>query len=134
MPAGKARWPPTHALRACAHLCACLRATHMLRACVRACAPLRPQPRVAIRSWLVTLCSIGIFIHLCCYFMVSRAPYTSGLNLGAISVETDRRGFVPVNEKMEVRARGVQCAVCSVQCEREDGGARARGVQARVGK
>lgn len=26
----------------------------------------------------------------------------AGLNLGAISCETDRRGFVPVNEKMEV--------------------------------
>jgi dihydrolipoamide dehydrogenase len=31
-----------------------------------------------------------------------RAPYTSGLNLGSINVETDRRGFVPANERMEV--------------------------------
>ena len=32
-----------------------------------------------------------------------RAPYTNGLNLGAINAETDRRGFVPVNDKMQVR-------------------------------
>ena len=25
-----------------------------------------------------------------------------GLNLGAVSVETDRRGFIPVNDKMQV--------------------------------
>lgn len=31
-----------------------------------------------------------------------RAPYTDGLGLGAISVSTDRRGFVPVSDKMEV--------------------------------
>ncbi|CAL5225290.1 g8089 [Coccomyxa viridis] len=31
-----------------------------------------------------------------------RAPYTQGLNLAAIGAETDRRGFVPVNEQMEV--------------------------------
>ena len=31
-----------------------------------------------------------------------RAPYTDGLSLGAISVSTDRRGFVPVSDKMEV--------------------------------
>ncbi len=31
-----------------------------------------------------------------------RTPYTSGLGLAAINVETDRRGFVPVNEKMQV--------------------------------
>lgn len=31
-----------------------------------------------------------------------RAPYTDGLDLGAISVSTDRRGFVPVSDKMEV--------------------------------
>eukprot|EP00983_Pelagomonas_calceolata_P030536 958178-Pelagomonas_calceolata.AAC.2 len=30
------------------------------------------------------------------------SPYTNGLNLSAINTETDRRGFVPVNEKMEV--------------------------------
>lgn len=29
-------------------------------------------------------------------------PPSSGLNLGSIGVETDRRGFVPVSEKMEV--------------------------------
>lgn len=32
-----------------------------------------------------------------------RAPYTNGLNLPAIGSATDRRGFVPVNEKMQVR-------------------------------
>lgn len=31
-----------------------------------------------------------------------RAPYTTGLNLSAIGVQTDRRGFVPVSDKMEV--------------------------------
>lgn len=31
-----------------------------------------------------------------------RAPYTNGLNLPAVGVATDRRGFVPVNDKMEV--------------------------------
>lgn len=31
-----------------------------------------------------------------------RAPYTNGLGLGAINVSTDRRGFVPVTDKMEV--------------------------------
>jgi len=31
-----------------------------------------------------------------------RAPYTQGLNLAAVNAKTDRRGFVPVNEKMQV--------------------------------
>lgn len=31
-----------------------------------------------------------------------RAPYTTGLGLANVNVETDRRGFVPVTEKMEV--------------------------------
>jgi dihydrolipoamide dehydrogenase len=31
-----------------------------------------------------------------------RAPYTNGLGLKEINVETDRRGFVPVNDKMQV--------------------------------
>jgi len=31
-----------------------------------------------------------------------RAPYTAGLNLGALGVETDRRGFIPVDDKMNV--------------------------------
>lgn len=34
-----------------------------------------------------------------------RAPYTHGLGLDAIDVETDRRGFVPVTEKMQVWRR-----------------------------
>ncbi|GLC46147.1 hypothetical protein PLESTM_001832300 [Pleodorina starrii] len=37
-----------------------------------------------------------------CLVATGRAPYTSGLNLGAINSATDRRGFVPVNEKMQV--------------------------------
>jgi dihydrolipoamide dehydrogenase len=37
-----------------------------------------------------------------CLVATGRAPYTNGLNLGAIDVETDRRGFIPVNEKMQV--------------------------------
>ncbi|KAG2493716.1 hypothetical protein HYH03_008229 [Edaphochlamys debaryana] len=37
-----------------------------------------------------------------CMVATGRAPYTSGLNLGAIHSATDRRGFVPVNEKMQV--------------------------------
>tara|TARA_B100001142_G_scaffold183674_1_gene183051 strand:+ start:1421 stop:2776 length:1356 start_codon:yes stop_codon:yes gene_type:complete len=36
-----------------------------------------------------------------CLVATGRAPYTEGLNLEAISVET-QRGFVPVNEKMQV--------------------------------
>ncbi|KAK9843540.1 hypothetical protein WJX81_008027 [Elliptochloris bilobata] len=31
-----------------------------------------------------------------------RAPFTQGLNLAAVGAETDRRGFIPVNEKMQV--------------------------------
>ncbi|GFH27909.1 uncharacterized protein HaLaN_26301, partial [Haematococcus lacustris] len=34
-----------------------------------------------------------------------RAPFTAGLNLPAVGAETDRRGFVPVNEKMELLDR-----------------------------
>eukprot|EP00892_Ulva_mutabilis_P006293 jgi/Ulvmu1/4035/UM019_0012.1 len=37
-----------------------------------------------------------------------RAPFTDGLGLGAISVATDRRGFVPVTDKMEVLGEGGQ--------------------------
>ena len=37
-----------------------------------------------------------------CLVATGRAPYTNGLNLEAVDVETDRRGFVPVNEKMNV--------------------------------
>ena len=37
-----------------------------------------------------------------CLVATGRAPYTNGLNLAAIDVETDRRGFVPCNEKMQV--------------------------------
>lgn len=44
-----------------------------------------------------------------CLVATGRAPYTNGLNLGALGVQTDRRGFVPVNDKMEVRRP--DCAV-----------------------
>lgn len=37
-----------------------------------------------------------------CLVATGRAPYTAGLNLSAVNAETDRRGFVPVNDKMEV--------------------------------
>lgn len=37
-----------------------------------------------------------------CLVATGRAPYTDGLNLKAIDVETDRRGFIPVDEKMRV--------------------------------
>lgn len=37
-----------------------------------------------------------------CLVATGRAPYTNGLNLGSLGVATDRRGFVPVNDKMEV--------------------------------
>jgi pyruvate/2-oxoglutarate dehydrogenase complex dihydrolipoamide dehydrogenase (E3) component len=36
-----------------------------------------------------------------------RAPYTSGLGLDAIGAATDRRGFVPANDKMQARAAHV---------------------------
>ncbi|KAK9823539.1 hypothetical protein WJX72_003553 [[Myrmecia] bisecta] len=37
-----------------------------------------------------------------CLVATGRAPYTHGLNLAAVDAEVDRRGFVPVNEKMQV--------------------------------
>lgn len=37
-----------------------------------------------------------------CLVATGRAPYTNGLNLGSVNVETDRRGFIPVNDKMQV--------------------------------
>jgi dihydrolipoamide dehydrogenase len=37
-----------------------------------------------------------------CLVATGRAPYTAGLGLEAIGVEADRRGFVPVNERMQV--------------------------------
>lgn len=37
-----------------------------------------------------------------CLVATGRAPYTNGLNLGSVGVATDRRGFVPVNDKMQV--------------------------------
>lgn len=41
-----------------------------------------------------------------CLVATGRSPYTNGLNLGAVGAATDRRGFVPVNDKMQVRVRG----------------------------
>jgi len=40
-----------------------------------------------------------------CMVATGRAPYTQGLNLSAVGVEADRRGFVPVSDKMEVLDR-----------------------------
>jgi dihydrolipoamide dehydrogenase len=40
-----------------------------------------------------------------CLVATGRAPYTNGLNLGSLGVETDRRGFVPVNDKMQVTGK-----------------------------
>lgn len=37
-----------------------------------------------------------------CLVATGRAPYTQGLGLANVNVETDRRGFVPVSDKMEV--------------------------------
>lgn len=37
-----------------------------------------------------------------CLVATGRAPYTNGLALNSINVDTDRRGFVPTNEKMQV--------------------------------
>ncbi|KAL6766281.1 DLD2 [Auxenochlorella protothecoides x Auxenochlorella symbiontica] len=37
-----------------------------------------------------------------CLVATGRSPYTNGLNLGAVGAATDRRGFVPVNDKMQV--------------------------------
>jgi dihydrolipoamide dehydrogenase len=37
-----------------------------------------------------------------CMVATGRAPYTRGLGLANVNVETDRRGFIPVNEKMQV--------------------------------
>lgn len=51
-----------------------------------------------------------------CLVATGRAPYTSGLNLSAIGVATDRRGFVPVNEKMQVRLH-----TCVAMPEYEEG-------------
>ncbi|WPT14277.1 Dihydrolipoyl dehydrogenase 1 [Picochlorum sp. SENEW3] len=44
-----------------------------------------------------------------------RAPYTNGLGLKEINVETDRRGFVPVNEKMQVLDKNGK-AISNVFC------------------
>lgn len=37
-----------------------------------------------------------------CLVATGRSPYTNGLNLGSVGVATDRRGFVPVDDKMQV--------------------------------
>lgn len=37
-----------------------------------------------------------------CMVATGRAPFTQGLNLASVGAETDRRGFVPVSDKMEV--------------------------------
>ena len=37
-----------------------------------------------------------------CLVATGRVPFTQGLGLDRIGAETDRRGFVPVSDKMEV--------------------------------
>ena len=37
-----------------------------------------------------------------CLVATGRAPYTQGLNLAVLNAATDRRGFIPVSDKMEV--------------------------------
>lgn len=50
-----------------------------------------------------------------CLVATGRSPYTNGLNLPSVNVETDRRGFLPVNDKMQVLGkddkpvRGLYC-------------------------
>ena len=43
-----------------------------------------------------------MFNSNCTIFQWHSAPYTTGLNLSSIGSETDKRGFIPVNEKMQV--------------------------------
>ena len=45
-----------------------------------------------------------------------------GLNLGAVGAETDRRGFIPVNEKMQVLGKDGK-AVPHVYCIGDANGA-----------
>ena len=45
-----------------------------------------------------------------------------GLNLGAVGVETDRRGFIPVDEKMQVLGKDGK-AVPHVYCIGDANGA-----------
>lgn len=45
-----------------------------------------------------------------------------GLNLGAVNAETDRRGFVPVNERMQVLDKGGK-PLSSVWCIGDANGA-----------
>ncbi|NES70919.1 MAG: FAD-dependent oxidoreductase, partial [Okeania sp. SIO2D1] len=41
-----------------------------------------------------------------CLVATGRIPYTKNLGLDYVSVETDRRGFIPVNDKMAVLSSG----------------------------
>ncbi len=50
-----------------------------------------------------------------CFVATGRVPYTEGLGLKNIKVDTDRRGFVPVSDKMEVLDSGGK-AVPGVYC------------------
>lgn len=50
-----------------------------------------------------------------CLVATGRAPYTNGLNLEAINVEVDRRGFIPVDAKMRVldqSGKGLENVYC----------------------
>lgn len=50
-----------------------------------------------------------------CMVATGRAPYTEGLNLGAIGAETDRRGYVPVSDKMEVLDKNGKVRIVRLQ-------------------
>lgn len=54
-----------------------------------------------------------------------RAPYTTGLGLDSLNVETDRRGFVPVNERMQVTDRSGK-VVPNLYCIGDANGTRKR--------
>lgn len=56
-----------------------------------------------------------------CLVATGRAPYTQGLNLAALGAETDRRGFVPVSEKMEVLDKNGKASQGSALCSRGRG-------------
>ncbi|KAI8464625.1 MAG: dihydrolipoamide dehydrogenase plastid precursor [Monoraphidium minutum] len=50
-----------------------------------------------------------------CLVATGRAPYTNGLALNSINVDTDRRGFVPTNDKMQVIGKDGK-AITNVYC------------------
>lgn len=59
-----------------------------------------------------------------CALEQTRLFFGQGLNLGAIGAETDRRGYVPVSDKMEVLDKAGK-PVPNVYCIGDANGARA---------